>query len=78
MFPLPFLNFFNNGTETKNSRTRNIFNIFSSTNYDEPVFNILGINLYLDDLLILCLLLTLYLNGVKDDMLFISLILLLF
>ncbi len=78
MFPLPFLNFFNHGTEQQNSRTRSFFNLFSSTDYSEPIFNILGINLYLDDLLILCILFTLYLNGVKDDMLFISLFLLLF
>ncbi|MBR3254946.1 MAG: hypothetical protein IKF97_01775 [Clostridia bacterium] len=74
----PFLNFFSNGTEQENSRTKNIFNILSSTDYSEPIFSILGINLYLDDLLILCILFTLYLNGVKDEMLFISLILLLF
>ena len=74
----PFLNFFSNGTEQENSRTKNIFNILSSTDYCEPIFSILGINLYLDDLLILCILFTLYLNGVKDEMLFISLILLLF
>lgn len=74
----PFLNIFSNGTEQENSRTKNIFNILSSTDYSEPIFSVLGINLYLDDLLILCILFTLYLNGVKDEMLFISLILLLF
>lgn len=43
----------------------------------QPFINILGIDLYSDDILILCILLSLYMEGVKDEMLFISLILLL-
>ena len=43
----------------------------------QPFINILGFELYSDDILILCILLSLYLEGVKDEMLFISLILLL-
>ena len=39
--------------------------------------NILGIKLYFDDILIICLLFFLYQEGVKDEMLFIALILLL-
>ena len=44
---------------------------------EQPVLEILGISLYLDDLIILGLLFFLYKEGVKDDMLFLSLILLL-
>lgn len=44
---------------------------------EEPIFEILGIELYLDDIIILGLLFFLYQEGVQDEMLFISLILLL-
>lgn len=44
---------------------------------EEPFLDILGIKLYLDDLIILCLLFFLYQEGVKDEILFIALILLL-
>ena len=44
---------------------------------EEPIFEILGIQLYLDDIIILVLLFFLYQEGVQDEMLFISLILLL-
>lgn len=61
----------------RNSFTNfNISSLFSS-NLDEPVLEILGISLFLDDILIICLLFFLYTEGVKDDMLFICLILLL-
>lgn len=45
--------------------------------YNSQVFNIMGITLYFDDLLIIFLLFFLYSEGVKDDMLFIALLLLL-
>ncbi len=48
-----------------------------SLDSNQPVLEILGISLYLDDLIILGLLFFLYQEGVKDDMLFLSLILLL-
>lgn len=54
----------------------NFQNLFS-LDFKEPVFEILGIKLYLDDLLIINLLFFLYKEGVKDDLLFLSLILLL-
>ncbi len=54
----------------------NFENIFSN-NSDEPVFEIMGIKLYLDDLIILGLLFILYSEGVKDEMLFLALVLLL-
>ena len=44
---------------------------------DEPILEILGIKLYLDDIIILSLLFFLYKEGVKDEMLFLTLILLL-
>lgn len=44
---------------------------------ETPIFEILGISLFLDDLIILCLLFFLYTEGVQDEFLFISLILLL-
>lgn len=47
------------------------------TDVEEPIFEILGIQLYLDDIMILGLLFFLYQEGVQDEMLFIALILLL-
>ena len=44
---------------------------------EEPILEILGIKLYFDDILIIGLLFFLYNEGVKDEFLFISLILLL-
>ena len=46
-------------------------------NYNLPVFEIMGIKLYNDDLLILALLLFLYEEDIHDQELFLSLILLL-
>lgn len=43
----------------------------------QALFNILGLDLYSDDILILCLLFFLYVEGIKDEMLFLCLILLL-
>lgn len=45
---------------------------------DKPIFEIFGIKLYFDDLLILGLLFFLYSEGVEDQELFLALILLLF
>jgi hypothetical protein len=47
------------------------------SNIEEPLFEVLGIKLYLDDIIIICLLFFLYQEGVQDEMLYISLILLL-
>lgn len=44
---------------------------------ENPIFEIFGIQLYLDDIIILGLLFFLYQEGVQDEMLYISLILLL-
>ncbi len=44
---------------------------------DSPIIEAFGIKLYLDDIIILCLLFLLYKEDVRDEMLFIALILLL-
>ncbi len=44
---------------------------------EEPIFEVLGIQLYLDDIIILGLLFFLYQENVQDEMLYIALILLL-
>lgn len=44
---------------------------------DQPFFELFGIQLYFDDILLVCLIFFLYQEGVKDQFLFISLILLL-
>ena len=44
---------------------------------DRGSFDILGIKLYFDDILLICLIFFLYTEGVQDEMLFIALILLL-
>lgn len=44
---------------------------------ENPIFEIMGIQLYLDDIIILGLLFFLYQEGVQDEMLYIALILLL-
>lgn len=44
---------------------------------EDPIFEIFGIKLYFDDILIVCLIFFLYQEGVQDQSLFISLVLLL-
>lgn len=44
---------------------------------DTPIFSLFGIDLYFDDILLICLIWFLYNEGVKDEELFIALILLL-
>lgn len=53
------------------------FHFDALSNLEEPILEIVGIQLYLDDLIILGLLFFLYQEGVKDEILFISLVLLL-
>lgn len=50
------------------------FNNFNN----KPFFSIFGFDLYFDDILILCILFSMYKDGIKDDMLFMCLLLLLF
>ena len=66
----------NKSVETDNENSSSTRNSNTTAN-NEPYFNILGIDLYSDDILILCILFFLYHEEVKDEMLFISLILLL-
>ena len=49
----------------------------SSKNNDDYFFELFGLKLYFDDVLLICLIFFLYQEGVKDEELFISLILLL-
>lgn len=58
-------------TKTMNNKTT------SSADEDAPMFQLFGINLYYDDILLICLIFFLYQEGVKDESLFIALILLL-
>ncbi len=58
---------------TKDSRSIN-----SSISTEQALFEIFGIKLFLDDIIILCLLFFLYQENVKDEMLYIILFLLLF
>ncbi len=63
-------------TSRNNFANFNFDNILSG-NSDEPIIEIFDIKLYLDDIIILGLLFFLYTEGVKDEMLFLSLLLLL-
>lgn len=54
----------------------NLFNNYKNF-YNTNYFEIFGLKLYSDDLLLICLIIFLYNEGVKDQFLFISLILLL-
>ena len=49
----------------------------NSKNNDDCFFELFGLKLYFDDVLLICLIFFLYQEGVKDEELFISLILLL-
>lgn len=44
---------------------------------NEPIFNLLGMDLYFDDILLICLIFFLYTEGVNDYLLFFTLVLLL-
>ncbi len=66
----------------KESKTKNVQRALPSldnnTEKDSPIFEIFGIKLYSDDLIILAVLFLLYEQNVKDEMLYIILFLLLF
>ena len=62
----------------KNKSDENEINHFSDSIYhDKPIFELFGIKLFFDDILIISLIFFLYNEGVKDQNLFIALILLL-
>lgn len=62
----------NNVCDKKESKKKNC-----DEETDSPLFEIFGISLYFDDILLICLIFFLYQEGVKDESLFIALILLL-
>ena len=64
---IPTTNNITNYKDTKNS----------SKNNENYFFELFGLKLYFDDVLLICLIFFLYQEGVKDEELFISLILLL-
>ncbi len=59
------------------SNKSNIFENLFFNNNDTPMFELFGIQLYQDDILLICLIFFLYNEGIKDEFLFIALILLL-
>lgn len=79
----------NKNINHKMSNDSSNYNINKSNNYynqnescsdetkDSPLFQLFGISLYFDDILLVCLIFFLYQEGVKDEGLFIALILLL-
>ena len=76
------INFDSSHTESDDSNIKNnFFELFfmfeSSLSGSEYFFELFGLKLYFDDILLICLIFFLYQEGVKDDELFISLILLL-
>ena len=67
----------NYNDNTYNNSCNNTSNSDSNTKKDISSINLLGFNFYSDDILIFCILFFLYTEGIKDEMLFICLILLL-
>ena len=63
---------------TNKEEISNTINTRSSNSNEQAIFELLGIKLYFDDLIILGLLYFLYQENVKDEMLYIILFLLLF
>lgn len=63
---------------TNSCELSNTINSNSNNEYEQPIFEIFGIKLFFDDLIILGLLIFLYQQNVKDEMLYIILFLLLF
>ena len=53
------------------------FNPNAFTNNNEPIFEMFGIHLYLDDIIIICILIFLYQEEVNDQLLYITLFMLL-
>lgn len=70
-------NYNNRSNNTAKHRQPLTFNFDGFSDNSKPVVELLGINLYIDDIIILCLLFILYKEEVKDEMLFICLLLLL-
>ena len=64
-----------NTSRATNSYTSSHFPTFFNTN--EVIFELFGIKIFFDDILIICILFFLYEEGIPDEFLFISLVLLL-
>ena len=67
---------------SKSNQQYNQDNLFESLlptffNTNEPIFEIFGLKIFFDDILIICILFFLYEEGIKDEYLFIALIFLL-
>ena len=74
--------YYKSNLENMNNCNKNFTNTIknnetSTPNSDSPLFQLFGISLYFDDILLICLIWFLYDEGVKDEGLFIALILLL-
>ena len=67
----------NNYNETKKESIHDLSDNRESCSDEKPIFEIFGIKLFFDDILIIALIFFLYDEGVTDNLLFISLILLL-
>ena len=86
-----YQNFLHNNSNRKHNESSNNYNSLNteddnlskknnskkSDSNSDYFFEIFGLKLYFDDILLICLIFFLYQEGVKDDELFISLILLL-
>ena len=72
-------NFFNNHSHNiyNHKGTNNLTETSVSSQKDDTIFEIFGIKLHSDDILLICLIFFLFKEGVQDEYLFISLILLL-
>lgn len=66
-----------NDTDTDKEIEESSVQARDNNNCDKPILNFMGIKLFLDDIIILGILFLLYTEEVKDEMLFIALILLL-
>jgi len=71
------IDFSNSHTNTNTNTDTNLKKHPEIKKDNNEVFEIFGIKLHFDDILLICLIFFLYSEGVKDDYLFISLILLL-
>lgn len=67
----------NNANDTDKEIEESSVQARDNNNCDKPILNFMGIKLFLDDIIILGILFLLYTEEVKDEMLFIALILLL-
>ena len=83
----PYMNYNYSQKQTHNNQEKysqknkpdesQIHNSSDSIRYERPIFELFGIKLYFDDILLISLIFFLYNEGVKDESLFIALILLL-